>query len=149
MRQPLEMPSDTTYKETVQAENSPFKRLIPGYDSFDTLSALFEVALNKAYHSLSELHPNVHLHSDDDLKPLLVQLAENCFQSGIPEEETARWAIAHFYTQKKEFLIRQTVQNVYLNAKGFGKNPPYQPNRNWNSGQKNLCNADTSFVTTR
>ena len=40
MRQPLEMPSDTTYKETVQAENSPFKRLIPGYDSFDTLSAL-------------------------------------------------------------------------------------------------------------
>ena len=90
MRQPLEMPSDTTYKETVQAENSPFKRLIPGYDSFDTLSALFEVALNKAYHSLSELHPNVHLHSDDDLKPLLVQLAENCFQSGIPEEETAR-----------------------------------------------------------
>lgn len=124
MRQPLEMPSDTTYKETVQAENSPFKRLIPGYDSFDTLSALFEVALNKAYHSLSELHPNVHLHSDDDLKPLLVQLAENCFQSGIPEEETARWAIAHFYTQKKEFLIRQTVQNVYLNAKGFGKKSP-------------------------
>lgn len=124
MRQPLEMPSDTTYKETVQAENSPFKRLIPGYDSFDTLSALFEVALNKAYRSLSELHPNVHLHSDDDLKPLLVQLAENCFQSGIPEEETARWAIAHFYTQKKEFLIRQTVQNVYLNAKGFGKKSP-------------------------
>ena len=124
MRQPLEMPSDTTYKETVQAENSPFKRLIPGYDSFDTLSALFEVALNKAYRLLSELHPNVHLHSDDDLKPLLVQLAENCFQSGIPEEETARWAIAHFYTQKKEFLIRQTVQNVYLNAKGFGKKSP-------------------------
>ena len=79
-------------------------------------AALFEVALNKAYRSLSELHPNVHLHSDDDLKPLLVQLAENCFQSGIPEEETARWAIAHFYTQKKEFLIRQTVQNVYLAA---------------------------------
>ena len=124
MRQPLEMPSDTTYKESVQAETSPFKRLIPGYDSFDTLSALFEAALNKAYHSLSELHPNVHLHSDDDLKPLLVQLAENCFQSGIPEEETARWAIAHFYTQKKEFLIRQTVQNVYLNAKGFGKKSP-------------------------
>lgn len=25
---------------------------------------------------------------------------------------------------KKEFLIRQTVQNVYLNAKGFGKKSP-------------------------
>lgn len=32
MRQPLEMPSETTYKEAVQAETSPFKRLIPGYD---------------------------------------------------------------------------------------------------------------------
>ena len=105
MRQPLEMPSDTTYKETVQAENSPFKRLIPGYDSFDTLSALFEVALNKAYRSLSELHPNVHLHSDDDLKPLLVQLAENCFQSGIPEEETAQSAAA----EPSELLIEEYV----------------------------------------
>ena len=124
MRQPLEMPSDTTYKESVQAETSPFKRLIPGYDSFETLSALFEAALNKAYHSLSELHPNIHLHSDEDLKPLLVHLAENCFQAGIPEEETARWAIAHFYTKKKEFLIRQTIQNVYTRAKGFGQKSP-------------------------
>ena len=124
MRQPLEMPSDTTYKESVQAETSPFKRLIPGYDSFDTLSALFESALNKAYQSLSELQPNVHLHSDEDLKPLLVRLAENCFQAGIPEEETARWAIAHFYTKKKEFLIRQTVQNIYTHAKGFGQKSP-------------------------
>ncbi|WP_390600163.1 BT4734/BF3469 family protein [Bacteroides sp. f07] len=124
MRQPLEMPSDTTYKESVQAETSPFKRLIPGYDSFDTLSALFESALSKAYQSLSELQPNVHLHSDEDLKPLLVRLAENCFQAGIPEEETARWAIAHFYTKKKEFLIRQTVQNIYTHAKGFGQKSP-------------------------
>ena len=121
MRQPLEMPSDTTYKETVQAETSPFKRLIPGYDSFDTLSALFEAALNKAYRSLSELQPRVHTRSNEDLKPLLVQVARNCFQAGIPEEETARWAIAHFYTQRKEYLVRQTVQNVYTSEKGFGK----------------------------
>ena len=124
MRQPMEMPSETTYQEAVQAETSPFKRLIPGYDSLETLSALFEVALNKACQSLSELQPNIHLHSDEDLKPLLVHLAENCFQAGIPEEETARWAIAHLYRQKKEFLIRQTVQSVYTIAKGFGKKSP-------------------------
>lgn len=124
MRQPLEMPMETTYKETVQAETSPFKRLIPGYDSFDTLSALFETALHKAYQSLSELHPRLHAHSDEDLKPLLVQVAENCFQAGIPEEETARWSIAHFYTKNKSFLIRQTVQNVYMDAKGFDKKSP-------------------------
>lgn len=124
MRQPLNMPSDTTYQEAVQSETSPFKRLIPGYDSFETLSALFETALNKAYQSLSELQPTVHIRSDEDLKPLLVQLAKNCFLAGIPEEETARWVIAHFYTNKKEFLIRQTVQNVYTASKGFGKKSP-------------------------
>ena len=117
MRQPMEMPSETTYQEAVQAETSPFKRLIPGYDSLETLSALFEVALNKACQSLSELQPGIYPRSDEDLKPLLVQLAENCFQAGIPEEETARWAIAHLYRQKKEFLIRQTVQSVYTIAK--------------------------------
>ena len=124
MRQPMEMPSETTYKESVQAETSPFKRLIPGYDSFDTLSALFEAALQKAYQSLNELYPRLHAHSDEDLKPLLVQVAENCFQAGIPEEETARWCIAHFYTKNKSFLIRQTVKNVYMDAKGFGKQTP-------------------------
>ena len=124
MRQTMEMPSETTYQEAVQAETSPFKRLIPGYDSLETLSALFEVALNKACQSLSELQPGIYPRSDEDLKPLLVQLAENCFQAGIPEEETARWAIAHLYRQKKEFLIRQTVQSVYTIAKGFGKKSP-------------------------
>ena len=124
MRQPMEMPSETTYQEAVQAETSPFKRLIPGYDSLETLSALFEVALNKACQSLSELQPGIYPRSDEDLKPLLVQLAENCFQAGIPEEETARWAIAHLYRQKKEFLIRQAVQSVYTIAKGFGKKSP-------------------------
>lgn len=124
MRQPLEMPSETTYKEAMQAETSPFKRLIPGYDSYNTLSALFEAALNNAYQSFSELSPRIHMRSEEDLKPLLIQVAKNCFQAGIPEEETIRWATAHFYTKKKEFLIRQTVQNVYTCEKGFGKKSP-------------------------
>lgn len=149
MRQPLEMPSETTYKEAVQAEASPFKRLIPGYDSFDTLSALFEAALNKAYQSLSELQPRIHIHSDEDLKPLLVQVAKNCFQAGIPEEETIRWSTAHFYTKNKEFLIRQTIQNVYTCEKVSERNLPYQQNRNWNFGRKNSCNADMNFATIR
>lgn len=124
MRQPLGMPSETTYKEAVQAEASPFKRLIPGYDSYNTLSALFEAALNNAYQSFNELSPRIHMRSEEDLKPLLIQVAKNCFQAGIPEEETIRWATAHFYTKKKEFLIRQTVQNVYTCEKGFGKKSP-------------------------
>ena len=55
---------------------------------------------------------------------MLVQVAKNCFQAGIPEEETIRWSTAHFYTKNKEFLIRQTIQNVYTCEKGFGKKSP-------------------------
>lgn len=87
MRQPMEMPSETTYQEAVQAETSPFKRLIPGYDSLETLSALFEVALNKACQSLSELQPGIYPRSDEDLKPLLVQLAENCFRQAYRKKK--------------------------------------------------------------
>ena len=83
-----------------------------------------KLLLNKAYQSLSELQPRIHIHSDEDLKPLLVQVAKNCFQAGIPEEETIRWSTAHFYTKNKEFLIRQTIQNVYTCEKGFGKKSP-------------------------
>lgn len=103
MRQPMEMPSETTYQEAVPGGNIAIQAIDPGYDSLETLSALFEVALNKACQSLSELQPGIYPRSDEDLKPLLVQLAENCFQAGIPEEETARCAIAHLYRQKKSF----------------------------------------------
>lgn len=127
LRQPLEMPAEMTYKEAVQAETSPLKRLIPGYDSYQMLSALFEAALGKAYQTLSEFQPLPDIRTEEDLKPLLVCLAEHCFQAGIPEEETARWAIAHFYSKRKDYLVRQTVQNVYTGAKGFGKKSSLTP----------------------
>lgn len=118
LRQPLEMPEETTYQEAVRAEESPLRRLIPGYDSHRTLSALFEASLAQAFDELEEYT------RDGDQKPLLIHLAENCFRAGIPEEEAARWAMDHFGNVRQPYLVRQTVQNVYTTAKGFGKKIP-------------------------
>ena len=131
MRQPLEMPSDTTYKESVQAETSPFKRLIPGYDSFDTLSALFEAALNKAYHSLSELHPNIHLHSDEDLKPLLVHLGKTVFRQAYRKKKqpvgqslisTPKERISHPANHTERIYRSQRIRTkiTFINRTGTG-----------------------------
>lgn len=118
LRQPLEMPQETTYEEAIRAEESPLRRLIPGYDSYKTLSALFEAALAEAFRQLGEYS------REGDQKPLLTRLAENCFRAGIPEEEAARWSLHHFAEFHTPFLVRQTVQNIYTAAKGFGQKIP-------------------------
>ena len=51
--------------------------------------------------------------------PLLVCLAGHCFRAGIPAEDTVRWTRAHYRLPDDEFLIRETVQNVYRTCKGF------------------------------
>lgn len=41
------------------------------------------------------------------------------FVPGIPQEDTVRWARAHYRLPKDEFLIRETVKNVYGTCEGF------------------------------
>ena len=113
LEQPLEMPGDMTYRERVQAEDSPLQRMVPGYDCYTALSTLFEAALSKALDSLESWH------SGDDPKPLLIILAGNCYRAGIPEEDTVRWSMAHFRVSDGDFLVRQTIHNVYRSCKGF------------------------------
>ena len=50
---------------------------------------------------------------------MLVALAEHCFRAGIPEEDTVRWSRAHYHLPKDDFLIRETVKNVYRSGRGF------------------------------
>lgn len=51
----------------------------------------------------------------------MTQLAVNCFQSGIPEEETVKRTIFHYYLRNQEAIIRQLIKNVYNECEGFGK----------------------------
>ena len=120
LSQPAAMPEETTYREAVQTEKSSLNRVAPGYEAEDTLSMLFEAALRKSYADLREAGLE---QQEDQWQPLVVQLARNCFASGLPQEEVVKRTIFHFYLHKQEVLIREMIGNVYTESKGFGKNP--------------------------
>ena len=113
LKQPASLPGETTYREQVQAEVSPLQRLVPGYDSYEALSVLFEAAFARALDEQKGYRPG------DDIHSLLICLAEQCFRAGIPQEDTVRWARGHYRLPKDEFLIRETVKNVYNTCGGF------------------------------
>lgn len=113
LKQPAAMPGETTYRERVQAETSPLQRLAPGYEHREALSVLFEAAFARALDSRKGYQP------DDDMQALLIDLSKHCFRAGIPVEDAVRWTRAHYDLPNDEFLIRQTVQNVYRTSEGF------------------------------
>ena len=80
---------------------------------------LFEAAFRKAYADLREAGLEL---SEDTWHPLVVQLAKNCFASGLPQEEVVKRTVFRFYMHKQEELIRQIIGNIYIECKGFGKN---------------------------
>lgn len=119
LAQPASMPNEQTYREAVQTEKSPLTRALPGYETEDALLMLFEAALQKTFTELSEAENNGAAAIGEDLQPIVTRLAENCFRSGIPEEETVKRTIFHYYLRRKEDIIRQLVRNVYQECKGF------------------------------
>lgn len=113
LKQPDAMPGETTYRERVHEETSPLQRMASGYEREGALSVLFEAAFARALDAQPGYQPGQDLHS------LLVSLAEHCFHAGIPQEDTVRWARAHYHLPKDQFLIRETVKNVYRTCEGF------------------------------
>lgn len=120
LSQPAAMPDEPTYRETLQKEKSPFTRAVPGMNVEDSIGLLFEAALRKSYTEIAEAETSGATPANS-LQPLLTQLAVNCFQSGIPEEEAIRHTIFHYYLRRQEMLIRQIFNNIYLESKGFGE----------------------------
>ncbi|MEL5896382.1 BT4734/BF3469 family protein [Bacteroides sp. GD17] len=113
--QPIGMPEEDSYRQRKQAEKNPLLRLNPGCKTSDTFAVLFESALDRAFRELSDWKRG------DDLRLLLVHLAEHCFKAGIPEEEVIRQTLMHYYREADELIIRQTIHNLYQELKGFGK----------------------------
>lgn len=79
----------------------------------EAIIMLFEAALQKTFAEATGAGADNSLHS------LTVRLAENCFRSGIPEEETVKRTYFHYYLRQKETVIRQIVRSVYQENKGF------------------------------
>ncbi len=120
-KQPTEMPAETTYQETMQAEADPLQRIMPGHEQHNIISTLFETSLSAAISEVGGYGEG------EDLKPFLVALATNCFKSGIPEEDVVKGVILHFNLKQRDMEVRQTIHNVYLIGKGFGGKPCIRP----------------------
>lgn len=121
LSQPAAMPSEMSYQEAKYAEKSPLTRAVPGYDLERAAYMLFEAALTKTRKEIYEAEDKGALPTKEDLQALVTRLAVNCFHSGIPEEETVKRSIYHYYLRQEENIIRQLVRNVYEECKGFGK----------------------------
>ena len=116
LSQPFGMPKEMTYRERTVTEKSPLNRAVPGYAAEDALALMYEAALRKTFQSMEE-----GWRRNDDLQPMVVRLAENCFLSGIPEEEVVRRTIHRYYDSGQSVLVREMIGNVYQECKGFGK----------------------------
>ena len=115
LEQPLTMPGEETFRQRKQGEKNLLSRLQPGYESAKTFTKIYEAALNRAFQEMENWKRG------DDLQPLLVHLTEQCFKSGIPEEEAVRQTLIHYYREEDERTIRSTIHNLYQECKGFGK----------------------------
>ena len=115
--QPASLSDGTSFREQKLAEENPLARMELTYDSYHTLTVMFQAALKRALDTLENWRRG------DDLVPLLAPLAEECFKSGIPEEEAVYRTMRHFPSYKDEPGLRATFRNVYSEMKGFGKRP--------------------------
>lgn len=120
LSQPAGMPEELSYREAVRTEKSPLSRAVPGYDTEQAIFMLFEAALRKARMEIREAEDDGALPRRDDFQAMVTQLAVNCFHSGIPEEETVKRTVFHYYLRRQEPLIRLLVKNVYEECSDFG-----------------------------
>ena len=117
LEQPVGLSDGTSFREQKRAEENPLARMELSYDSYHTLTVMYQAALRRALDTLEDWRRG------DDLVPLLAPLAEECFKSGIPEEEAVYRTMKHFNYQQDETGLRATFRNVYTEMKGFGKRP--------------------------
>ena len=117
MEQPVSVTDGTSFRERKRAEVNPLERMELSYDSYHTLTVMYQTALGRALDTLEKWRRG------DDLSLLLAPLAVECFKSGIPEEEAVCRTLRQYYEYKDETGVRTTFRNVYAEMKGFGKHP--------------------------
>lgn len=117
LEQPAAMTDGTSFGERKRTEKNPVDRMELTYQSYHTLTVMFQAALGRALDSLQ------HWRRGDDLSPLLAPLAEECFKTGIPEEEAVVRTMRHYAYCKDEMGVRTTFRNVYAEMEGFAGRP--------------------------
>ncbi|WP_455672701.1 BT4734/BF3469 family protein [Phocaeicola sp.] len=121
LQQPTEMPTKSHFQEQFTKMEAPETSGKTWYENQRYISIQFELALGRALKSSGNLDSKL------DFKPLLHQLAEDCFGAGIPEEDTVKWTMLYWGGLINEVEIRETVNNTYLMKNGFGERKVYKP----------------------
>lgn len=94
----------------------PLSALMPGKRRSRIVSFLFETSLRDTFEKTGG-------YDKEDPKEFWVRLAENCLQSGVPEEEMIKYTVIHLSCVGEETELRLTVRNVYEKEKLFGQKP--------------------------
>lgn len=118
MEQPGGMPkAEPEYTEQISRSDSPLSRILPGTEQRKKIEMLFETCVDKVFREKGLLW------EEEDPKNFLVAVAEYCFDSGVPEEDTVKWLHFRSRIYNEETVVRQTVHNVYQARKSFGQKP--------------------------
>ena len=111
MEQPQAFPGEMTFAESRKRQGNPLARLEPGTDTLLSVRQLYEAALSHAIDATEGWKRG------NDLRPLLVNLAETCFHAGIPEEETVCQTLMH-YPDADRFVLRTLIHTLYKECRG-------------------------------
>lgn len=118
LEQPMHMPAEPTFEEKQREADNPLQHLLPGHERYDVISTLFSTSLTDA---LSRIENQKEW--KEDLQPFYIRLAENCFHSGIPEEDAVRWTLHYSDFHQHEIPIRSCFRTVYTTKRMFGAKP--------------------------
>ena len=121
IEQPVRMPVEPTFSEYQQEITDPLLRLLPGYERHWVISTLFETSLRNAMTELDTRGTGEAVHL------FLKRLAENCYDSGVPEEDGVRFTLVHRDLQPYELAVRTSFRNAYLLKRKFGGKPCITP----------------------
>ncbi|NDV82452.1 BT4734/BF3469 family protein [Bacteroides sp. 51] len=117
IEQPLRMPLEPTFSEHQQEISDPLLRLIPGYERYWIIDTLFETSL---WNAMAELEK---VDTEEDLHPFLIRLAENCYNSGIPEEDAVRFTLVRRDLIDYDLFVRACFRSAYTMRQKFGGRP--------------------------
>ena len=120
MEQPQAFPGEMTFAESRKRKENPLARLEPGTDTWLSMQRLYEAALSRAIDATDEWKRG------NDLRPLLVKLAEECFRADIPEEETVCQTLMH-YPDADEFVLRTLIHTLYKECRGTRRSAGLTP----------------------
>ncbi|MBD9167862.1 BT4734/BF3469 family protein [uncultured Parabacteroides sp.] len=112
IEQPARMPELDLIRIIPEAPTDPLDRLMPGMERNYRIATLFSVALVDAIQKSGG-------EKEDNRNRILVRLAQNCLNAGIPEEDAVQCALLYEDLNLRETEIRMTFRSVYLLRKAM------------------------------